>query len=303
MKKTIQVVVLIVMAGYNLLSQTESNSDSLPSTARKSKFLTGFYVGSLFPNKYSAQIYNGYGFDLAGSQNTFSNSLMYQKIINEYGGGYNQFDYVAQALGVEHNQWNFDESDMPVNMHYNVAIMVGFNFKIPVNRKNAFIININASKLGIEGNFTMSILKPQIQPQTPGSNNNTRTFAILGREQRALFELGYQHLFGDDEKLNFLTELGFVGTLAKYEKNWIYINNLQIDLTSYWNNAINTAAPAYRPVGFGVGAFASVGINANINPRITFQILYTLSHEKINLGINPRLKLQNALGIRVYYNF
>ena len=83
----------------------------------------------------------------------------------------------------------------------------------------------------------------------------------------------------------------------------IYINNLQIDLTYYLNQAIYPApGPLRRPVGFGVGAFAGLGINVNINPKFTLQLLYTPSFEKVNIGTAPVLKLQNALGLRVYYN-
>lgn len=307
MKKTVYIrtvlFILLLSAGHSTFAQDDAPDNDPPPSPTKSKFLTGFYVGSYFANKYSASAYNGYGFDVNGQRNTFENSFMHQKIINEYGGGYGQHDYIADALGVDQGRWEFNESDMPINMHYTPAILVGFNFKIPVQKKSAIIFNLNGTKLGIEGNFTITTLKPQ--NPNPALNNNIQTFAIRGGEQRLFTQLGYQHVFGQEEDgINFFLEAGFIGTLTKFDKNTIYINTLQIDLTYYVNQTLYASpGPTKRPVGFGIGAFAGTGMNIDINPKFTLQFLYQLSQEKINIGTNPKLKFQNGLGLRVYYNF
>ncbi len=294
-------VFILLIISSNAFSQDDQDEEEI-RPGRKSKFLTGFYVGSYFANKYSASTYNGYGFDLEGNRYSFENSLMNQKINLEYGYGRGNYDYIAEAIGVDQRQWVFAESDMPVNMRYVPGIMVGFNFKVPVDSKSAFLFNVNGSKIGVEGNFTITTLRPPTA--NPANNNNIQTFPIKGAEQRLMFQLGFQHLLGDDEKLNFFLEAGFVGTLSKFDRNMIYINNLQIDLTYYLNQTQYAApGPARRPVGFGVGAFAGFGANVNINPKFTLQLLYNPSYEKVNIGTGPKLKLQNALGLRVYYNF
>ncbi len=296
---------VFIVLFFSLFSYSQDNANSdqddlLPK--RKSKFQTGFYVGSYFANKYSASTYNGYGFDLEGTRNSFLNSLMYQKIVNEYGYGRGQYDYIADELGVDQGQWDFTESDMPVNMHYVPAIMVGFNIKVPVDKTSAFIFNLNGSKLNIDGNFTITTRRPPTA--NPAINNNIQTFAIRGVEQRLLFQMGFQKQFGDDEKLNFFGEVGLVGTLTKFDRNMIYINKLQIDLMYYLNQtAFAAAGPQRIQVGFGLGAFAGLGVNVNINPKFTLQLLYSPSFEKVNIGTGPKLKLQNGIGLRVYYNF
>ncbi|MDP3557347.1 MAG: hypothetical protein Q8T03_08230 [Bacteroidota bacterium] len=302
-RKQINLFFILLFCSSISFSQDNNNSDldeDLP--IRKSKFQTGFYIGSYFANKYSASTYNGYGFDVEGTRNSFFNSLMYQKIVNEYGYGRGQYDYIADELGVDQGQWDFTESDMPVNMHYVPAIMVGFNIKVPVDETSAFIFNLNGSKLNIDGNFTITTRKPPLS--NPANNNNIQNFGIRGVEQRLLFQMGFQKQFGEDEKLNFFGEVGLVGTLTKFDKNTIYINRLQIDLTYYLNQTTFAApGPTRRPVGFGVGAFAGLGANVNINPKFTLQLLYSPSFEKVNIGTGPKLKLQNAIGLRVYYNF
>jgi hypothetical protein len=298
--KTLLFILIWISSSPGFAQDQEEQDPDQPPVQKKTRFLTGLYAGSYFANKYTASTYNGYGFDVDGNRNTFLNSFMYQKIKNEYGGGYGYYDQVAEALGVDQRQWEFNESDMPSNMRYVPSILVGINFKVPVDKKGALIINVNGAKLNVEGNFTMTLLRP---PGTnPATNDNIKTFPIRGSEQRMLFQLGYQWIFGDDEKFNFFGEIGFNGTLAKFDKNMIYINNLQIDLTSYWNQALYPSpGPTKRPVGFGLGAFAGFGINLDTGPKFIVQILYTLSDEKVNIGTNPALKFQHGVGLRAYY--
>ena len=120
------VFILFLVLNFNSFAQDEdAKNNQLPTIRRKSKFLTGFYLGSYFANKYSASTYNGYGFDVDGNQNSFLNSFMYQKIMNEYGGGFGGYDRIAEALGVDQNQWVFSESDMPINMRYVPGLLAG----------------------------------------------------------------------------------------------------------------------------------------------------------------------------------
>ena len=292
---------LLIILSVKINAQNNDDKDEAETKIyKKSKILSGFYIGSYFANKYSASTYDGYGFDVNGNQNSFLNSFMYQKIKNVYGGGLGQFDQIASALGVDQGQWQFNESDMPINMRYVPAIMLGFNFKIPVSKNSAFIFNLNGSKLSIEGNFTMTLLK--VLGSNPAINSNIKTFAIKGTEKRLLFQLGYQKIFGTDDNINFFGEIGFNGTLSQYNSNTIYINELQIDLTYYLNQNNNPiTSPTKPPTGFGLGAYAGLGLNINLNSQFTMQLLYSPSHEKINIGNKPTLKLQNSIGVRLYY--
>ncbi|MEO6304713.1 MAG: hypothetical protein ABIP51_16245 [Bacteroidia bacterium] len=299
--KKISFLTFIFLLGSNLNVLAQDTDDEMPEKPQKQKkTLVGMYVGAYFGNKYSASTYNGYGFDYEGNRNNFTNSLMNQKINNQYAGKYGQQDQIAAALGVDPGNWTFNESDMPQNMHYTPSIMVGFNFRHSVNKSAAILFNINGSKLNLEGNFTMTILKPQ--NPNPALNNNIQSFGIKGREQRLLFQLGFQKLLGDDDKLNFFVEAGFIGTLAKIDRSLIMINNLTINLMDYYNQTLYPApGPTRTQIGFGVGAFAGLGLNVDINPKFLVQLLYSPSFEKINIGTSPTLKLQNAIGFRAYY--
>ncbi len=302
------VLLLIMVCVFNIRAQeTDEDVNSLVNIQNKKGFHIGLYVGSYFANKYTANLYDGYGFDIDGNRNNFENSFMNQKIVYQYGGNASYSglpDQIAQALSIgglniNHTDWTFSESDMPTNMRYTPAFLIGLNTRYAVDTKNAILINVNAAKLTITGNFT--IVTNQ-QSQSSQINDRIKTFAIRGGEQRLLMQFGYQHIFGDNEKINFIAEAGLNVTLAKFDKNEVLINSLKIDLISYNNTAYYaTTGPVKKPIGFGYGLFGGVGANITMSPKWTIQLLYNPTYENIRIVANPKLKLQNSIGLRAYY--
>lgn len=298
------ILILSLTWSINGISQEseDNNNETFQEITPKKGLRLGLYVGSYFANQYTASIYDGYGFDIDGNKNTWDNSLMNQKINMEYGGyGYaGQPDLIAQELKIDYHTWTFNASDMPLNMRYSPSFSVGLNCIYSVDVKNAILLNINLAKLNIGGNFTI------ITPQQTGSsqiNDRIKTFAIKGVEQRMMFQFGYQRILGDNEKVNFFVEGGLHVTVTKFDKNEVLINNLRIDLTTYYNNvAYSSALLVRKPIGTGLGVFGGFGTNLTISPKFTLQLLYSPTYERVNIGINPRLKLQNAIGLRAYYN-
>jgi len=260
----------------------------------------GLSVGAYFANKHTALLYDGYGFDVDGNRHNFENSFMYNKIVLEYGGGYGQTDFIAQELGVAHGEWTFNESDMPTNMRYMPAFVVGLQGRYSVDSKNAILIHVNGSKINISGNFTITTTSSTPFNQVP---KNIQTFAIRGIEQRLMLQFGYQRLLGESEKFNLLVEGGLNITIAKFDKNEILINNLLIDLTQSLNNAAYPSYVIRKPIGTGFGAFAGVGLNANMSDNVKIQLVYNPSYEQIKLGKDSKLKFQHSINLRMYYNF
>jgi hypothetical protein len=289
---------LFLAATLNCIAQPEFE-DEKPKVINKKGFQTGLYLGSYFANDYTAELYDGYGFDAEGKKNLFESSFMYQKIVLQYGGGYGYTDEIALALNVDPNDWNFDESDMPVNMSYKTAFNIGWNNRYSVDNKNAVIFNINASRLTVAGNFSITTRPPSNSTQI---NNSIRTFAIKGVEQRLFFQAGYQRILGNSENLNFFIEGGLHATLAKFDKNEILIEYLLINLVDIYDQpGYPVFYPVKKPVGLGFGAFAGLGINLNMNDKWTMQLVYNPTLEKINIVEDPKLTLNNGIGLRMYY--
>ncbi|MBL0340441.1 MAG: hypothetical protein IPP71_05630 [Bacteroidetes bacterium] len=303
--KALKLIVFFILVFHStsLFAQSPENYDEDGNLILKNRkgFATGLYLGSYFPNSYSATLYDGYGFDFDGNKNTYENSWMYEKIINQYGGGYGQPDYIGEALGVPPEDWNFDESDMPANMRYKTAFLIGFTGRYSVDAKNAVLINVNAAILKAVGNFTITT-RP-----LPGStqvNNSIKQFNISGEEQRLHFQAGYQHLFGKGETFNVFMEGGLHATLAKFDKNEIEIENLRINLFEpyYDQNGGTTFFPGAKPVSLGFGAFAGLGVNIRTTGKWMLQLLYNVTLENIKITYDPKLTLNNALGLRAYYS-
>ncbi len=300
MYKSIRIISLFCLV-FNILPAFAQDEDSgIPALSDNTKkFHVGLLIGPYFANKYTASVHDGYGIDFDGRRNNFENSYMYNKIVLEYGGGYGQTDQIAQELNVMHGDWHFSESDMPTYMRYQPAFQIGLQGKYSVDSKNAILMNLDVLKLTAVGGFTITTI-----PIFNGSGQSPKTiqqFNIKGTEQRLLLQLGYQHLFGKSDKVNFLMEAGMNVTMTKIDKNQIQINNLIIDLTSYYYYPGYAAYTVVKRVGTGFGAFTGMGVNFNATDAWNIQFVYTPTYEGIKIGDNPKLKWQQSFGLRAYY--
>lgn len=290
---------------------TEQHSSSYIKTKG---FNLGLYVGGYWANRSSAYIYDGYGFDINGQRNTFSNSVLYNQIVNVYGGGYGGVDLIAQLLNVGHTDWSFRETDMPINLKYTTTYLVGLNMRYQINKKAGITLNINGSKLVVNGKFTINSTNTSSLGNSNGNGLQNQAkinqFTITGAEQRLMFQLGYQRIIGKSDKLNLMVEGGINVTLSKAQKNQAFFNsdqngganNFTIDLMSVYSQPPYNYYSAKYLIGAGIGAYGGIGFHLTINPRYTIQLLYTPSYDRINLGYTPVFKLQHGVGLRVYYN-
>jgi len=261
-------------------------------------FHVGFYLGGFFANKSTTGLYDGYGFDLNGERNTFANSFMYRKIFYEYGGGNGQTDIIAEQMNVDPGTWHFTESDMPSNLKYKPAFMLGLHLNHGFTKRDNLLLNLNFARLTVEGNFTITIDKP------PNQNQFFKTiydYPLRGNEQRMQLQLGYGRIFGNNKFVNFFAEAGFSVNYAKLQKYFIQIESLRIDLTSFSNLGGYNYIEPEQYIGWGVGVFGGAGVYLRLNSRYTAKILYAPSYEKVNIGLEPKATLQHNAGLRIYY--
>lgn len=301
-------LILILLSTPILCQEGETIIEENSNTTIKQKgFHAGIYVGAFWANNNTANLYDGYGFDENGQRNTFANSLLYNQIVNVYGGGYNGVDKIAQLLNVDHKDWYFNELDMPINLRYTTTYLVGLNTRYQVDKKTNITFNINASKLIVNGKFTISSTTTNNGIQSQAKQNQ---FTITGAEQRLMMQLGYQRIIGNNKKLNLMVEGGLNVVFSKAQKNIAYLtsdlfngaNNITIDLMSAYSQVPYNYYSAKYLVGAGIGAFAGAGLHLTINPKYTVQLLYSPSYDRISIGYDPKFKLQNGFGLRFYYN-
>lgn len=297
-------LLVLILFSYTLSFAQDTTSvsdDDGSSQSRKKKgFQAGFFAGTYFANKHTSTLFDGYGLDANGNKNDFAHSAMYQQIVVYNGGYYGQTDRIALALGVQHGEWSFSESDMPVNLRYGIAFMAGGSVRYQINEQSALLINANTSKLTVNGDFTIvtqTLSNGNQQPQ------QIKTFALAGVEQRVLLQLGYQHMLNEDAKVSPFFEYGLNVTMAKFIRNQINVNNFVMDLT--YNYAYPTAGGQRSRylTGVGIGGYGALGINFNLGHRWLMQFLYSPSYEKVKLGAEPKYYLNHAFGVRGYYTF
>ncbi len=271
-------------------------------------FNMGLYIGAYFPNKFTASLYDGYGYDINGQRNDFANSILRNEIVNYYGGGNGGVDQIAQLLNVNHTDWYFNQGGMPFNLRYTTATMVGLNTRYRLNKKQSISLNINGTKLTVNGKFNVNTTATGTSTTgVSGPSATQHQFTIVGAEQRLVFQFGYQRYFGKNERIQFLVEGGMNIIMSKLQKHQAYLvngsNSIVIDLTNIYNlPQYNYYSKKYF-VGVGIGAYAGLGLNININPKYTIQLVYNPSYDRIPLGDNPVFKLQHGVGLRFYYNF
>lgn len=298
---------LLLLQAITLFSQDDFETDTTKATFSEKGFHAGLYVGAYWANKYTAYLYDGYGFDEIGQRNTFANSILYNQIVNVYGGGNGGPDLIAQLLNVNHGDWYFNEQDMPFNLRYTTTYMVGLNTRYKINKKAGITLNIYGSSLVVNGKFTISTVNTG--PTLP-NQSKLNQFTITGKEQRLMFQLGYQRLIGKHEKFNLMVEGGLNIIMSKAQKNQAYLtseanngaNNIYIDLMAIYNQSPYNYYSTKYLIGVGIGAFGGLGFNYNINRKYSIQLLYNPSYDRINIGITPKFKLQHGAGLRIYYN-
>lgn len=307
-EKVVVFFMLFILVSVNLTAQDDEDTEQKPKIdTLKKGFHLGAYLGAYFANKYSASLYDGYGYDINGQRNNFANSLLRNEIINVYGGGNGGVDKIAELLNVAHTDWEFNESGMPINLRYQPAYLIGLNMRYVVDNKQSFLFNINGTELTVNGKFNI-YSKSSGTSTNPSFNGqvNQNQFTIVGSEQRLMFQFGYQRYYGKNEKINLFSDIGMTILMAKVQKNQAYLVNnngsIVIDLMNPYNNPSFNYYRAKYFVGVGLGAFASLGINMNINPKYTVQLLYNPSFDLVPLGDTRKFKFQQGLGLRFYYN-
>jgi hypothetical protein len=302
------ILIFLSIVYHPAFSQNDTDSKEEVININPSKsFHLGLYIGSYIANKHSASLYDGYGYNINGQRNDFANSILRNAIVNQYGGGFNGVDQIAQILNVSPQDWYFNESGMPINLRYNPTYMVGLNMRYNLENKQAISLNINGTKLSVNGKFVINTTATGTSTNPAFNNQNQQNvFTITGAEQRLYFQLGYQKYFGSNEKINFISELGLNIVMSKVERNQAFINannnTLVIDLMSAYNLDTYNYVRAKYFVGVGVGCYGGLGINLNINPKYTIQLLYQPYYDRISLGDNPKFKFNHGIGLRVYYN-
>jgi hypothetical protein len=291
-------IAIFSLLSFTLMAQDEEEV----KVSQKSDTIQGYYfglnLGTYFANKYTANEYNGLGYNnFTGIKNfDFDQSDLANTLgVNNptLNPNYNR---VMQELG----GYNFVLAELPYNMRYTVGFLIGLNVSYYFNPSNSLFLNVNAIKLTTTDQFTLRLtdLSPTADPS---QNKERQLFPIVGKEQRIQFLSGYQKVLSKSEIANPYIEFGGNMTLVKFEKNEIQINNFITDITTDYDFSTNVATLSRIQTGIGFGGFASLGLQIKLGDQFGLNFGYIASMEKIALGPGQKQKLQNTIMLRAIY--
>ena len=236
----------------------------------KNGLFFGANLGFYFANKYNAQYYNGKGINSVDSV-----------IFHPYN-----YTNIKQAL-----QHDFLLSELPSNLKYSPALMIGLFFKYSFT-KSAVFIQFNFSKLTTKDVFTIQYDDPY-NPSIPIYKQET----IYGAEQRANIDLGYSYTFSPEKNTRPYIELGVNLNNTKLIENKIKIENLDFSI-------INPSTTYYKfnEGGIGIGAFIGSGVELVFSDVISVNLGFIIYYNKTKLGDYYQFKPNYTLFVRVILN-
>jgi hypothetical protein len=237
-------------------------------------FAYGMNLGSYFAFQGTANYYNGSG--QYGLEQLINSSYQYNKI--------------RQDL-----TYDFQLHELPQNMRYNPAMMLGFFGKLQFNKIWGLIGEFNYVRLRTEDQFTLLLDRySSIQ------GDNIERYAIRGEEERIDLRIGIQinrpsrHFY-----IHPFVEAGLGITDTEVKRNTASIAGQSYRL----NRPANPRNTLYeRDYGMSVGGYASMGVKMEVNPHFHLTLAYSGQHTKINLGDNDTFGWQHSLFIRLNLN-
>lgn len=225
-------------------------------SAQNSSFYVGFKSGVYLGSKKSAVLYNG-------TSESYGIKRIY-KLSN------------LEAVIAEELIYPFELSEAPLNIKYNPALSIGGTLGWILENENAVFLSVDIINLNIEDAYTVKIDDPnELEPVI-------RPFAIIGKENRLNFDLGYKAFFDTkSEKLRPYINIGINALYTEYVNNQIYIGNLGPYNIYPEGFQLQNA----KKSGFGLGGLGGLGINYVLTNSTSIDIEYSLKYSTVNYGL------------------
>ncbi len=228
-------------------------------------FIFGLNLGMIFPNKYTANFYNG----------SEKNPNKISRIV------FNQY-YKTQIVEEIGHQYDSSSIDLPEDMSYGIAMNVGFFARYSISERSGFFLQFNYHKLQTNGIFLINW-----KLDYPTNKESYTTCYILGQEERHNIDLGYIHEYPLSSLMNLYIETGLNLTNTVVLNNLIQIDRLEYDIKFDGDHPLGPYSTNYtydfRQGGISFGAFFGAGVRMLFNERISVDPGITFYWKSINL--------------------
>ncbi len=234
-------------------------------------FSYGLNLGGYFANNATANYYNGSG------RNDLEQAIMRQ----------HNFNRIRESLG-----YDFELHQLPSNMVYSPAILVGVFGTLHFNTRTSLHAEFNYARIRIQDQFTLRIMRGD-----PGLiGHDIERFNILGTEERSDIRIGIQQTYlSKNTPVHPFIEAGvnMINTKARE-------NRVQIAGNSYSILNLTDTRHGFRDDGISFGAYAGSGIRMDIGESYALALGAHANFANINLGENDKYNMHYSIFVRLF---
>ena len=236
-------------------------------------FSYGLNAGAYFAHNGTANYYNG-----GGRHNL-------EETINRR----HNYNRIRESLN-----YDFALHQLPTDMAYSPAIMVGIFGGLHFTDRTALFGAANFTRLSAQDQFTLELKRPSFI-----EGDNIKAYSVYGKEERSEIMIGLRHTYhASDSFLHPYFELG--GSMSGTR---IRQNSIQIEGSTY---SIRRPADTHynvRDDGIGFGVYGGGGVRMDVGDSYAFDLGFNSNYTKISLGDNSNYHLQFTFFVRLYLSY
>jgi len=257
-------------------AEFEDEIDSIP------RWDFGINLGVYFPNKYSANFYNGNPDNINNVNYVMSNKYWYQEIKNLL--------HATDTIFV---------LEYPADMHYQVAFTGGLFVRFNFNRKNGIFLEANYTQLKANDVVTL-----EVDPMPFATFPDIRTIPIMGTEARVMVDLGYQRSFPLKSKIYFFLQGGGIMCYTRVLKSVFLVEDREYNLIDVYGSQgyiPNSNSQTYNinQSAFGFGAYFGGGAGFPLTDLFGMEPGFSIQYYPVNLEKYPRWNPSYSIYLRI----
>jgi hypothetical protein len=242
-------------------SFSETNKAQPASSLIERTWFYGINIGGYFAHPSTANYYNGSGeHNVETALNRIYNR---DRLVNNV-------DEIIE---------NFNIGELPLNMHYSPAVLIGFFGGINFSKTLSIIGEFNYTKLTVADKFTIYTDK-----FTSTSEPYILLSDIYATEERIDLRVGVQFTYFTDSYVHPFIESGINITDTKVIENKVLVEGMEFSIREIRSEYYNV-----RDYGMGFGVYTSAGLQMEISDNFSFSMGGSVSYSQINLGENNQI--------------
>jgi hypothetical protein len=261
-------------------------------TIRKWEF--GLNFGAYFPNKYSANYYNGTPGNKNNVNYVLSNKIWYDPIYKALKASDTVVVQKDRTTGAD---------GYPRDMHYTVAFSGGLYVRMNLDKANSFFLEANYTRLTAADVVVLEVDPQQVYQRLPILYSQP----IVGKEGRVMIDLGYQRNFRMRSKIFFFLQGAATMCYTQVIKSFFEVGGIEYDIINkYGDNAYvpgaNTQEVNNYQNAFGFGGYIGTGFGIPLTQAFGIEPLAYLQYYPTNLEGYKSFKPSFGLSLRLMIN-